>query len=178
MAFLNQSEHTDIHAPPQTPCAFSIICFTSMDIGEAASPPTLPYHIVSNSDQVLSFNPDIRGTANSVQAPMALTTILASIPKNHTSSKVFHIVLVLSPYWLWLFYWKLTSLTLPSIVVEPLSSLQSIYFMSSFLCVELASLQPKHSLQLAIQRDHGTIITFSSFFSLLPILQTPPLPFF
>jgi hypothetical protein len=33
-------------------------------------------------------------------------------------------------------------------------------------------------MQLAIQRDHGTIITFSSFFSLLPILQTPPLLFF
>jgi hypothetical protein len=98
MTFFNQSEHTDIHAPPQTPCAFSIICFTSMDIGEAASSPTLPYHIVSNSDQVPSFNPDIGGTANSIQAPMALTTTLAPIPKNHTSSNVFHIVLVLSPY--------------------------------------------------------------------------------
>jgi hypothetical protein len=52
-----------------------------MNTGETASSPALPNHIVSNSDQVLTFNPDIRGTANSVQAPTALTTILASIPK-------------------------------------------------------------------------------------------------
>ena len=136
----------------------------------------LTYHIVSNSDNVLTFNLDIRGTANSVQAPMALTAILACIPKNHTSPNVFHVVLVLSPYWPWLFYWNLTSLPLPNICRVSLHYRASLSYLHPF--VEYASLPPKRSMLLAIQRSHRNYNHLLVLFSVLPTSQTSLLLFF